>query len=43
MTVISVEVADEANPTELKTWFINNPTVVAKFILNDGRMFFIFY
>jgi hypothetical protein len=43
MKISSVAVQDEASPVELQTWLDNNPLVTINFVLNDGRMFFIFY
>jgi hypothetical protein len=43
MNVISITVSDEVNPNELQAWFDANPTVTTMKILNDGRIFFIFY
>lgn len=43
MTVISIRVTDATNPVELQDWFDKNPTIEIKFVLTDGRAFFIFY
>jgi hypothetical protein len=43
MTVISIEVTDESNPVELNAWLVAHPTAVVNFVLNDGRVFFIWH
>jgi len=43
MTIVSLVVSDENNPTEIQTWLTNNSSATIHFILNDGRIFFIFY
>ena len=43
MTIISITVSDESNPTEIQAWLDANPGVTVNHVANDGRVFFIFY
>ena len=41
MTITTITVSDPSTPTEVQTWFNDNPTAVVVSIWNDGRTFYI--
>jgi hypothetical protein len=43
MTIITIIVADLGNPSEVQTWFDNNPAVITCQVLVQQNIFYIIY
>jgi hypothetical protein len=43
MTIVTISVADQTNPTEIQSWLDANPTVSICNILQNGSLFYVVY
>lgn len=42
-TLVTIVVADQTNPTEVQTWFTNNPLAAITSIVISGNVFYIIH